>query len=156
RGCTVATREGPNVAYHLTTRMTLPSRTEEQNLEVTRIDMPPEYYYKAVPILTSHVYRLADLTNTSNYVLLPGDATVYVGSDFVGQMTLPLVAIGEPFTAAFGVDPQLQVQRQLIDWQVSTSGGNQVRQYDYRIRLSSFKAERVRVQVWDRLPHAEA
>jgi uncharacterized protein (TIGR02231 family) len=156
RGCTLAVREGPNVAYHLATRLTLPSRVEEQNLEVTRIDMPPEYYYKAVPVLTSHVYRLADLTNTSTYVLLPGEATVYVDSDFVGQMNVPLVAVGEPFTAAFGVDPQLQVQRQLIDWSLTTSGGNQVRQYDYRIRLSSYKSEKVRMQVWDRLPHAEA
>jgi uncharacterized protein (TIGR02231 family) len=156
RGCASVVREGPNVAYHLATRLTLPSRTEEQSLEVTRLDMPPEYYYKAVPILTSHVYRLADLTNTSPYVLLPGDATVYVGTDFVGQMTLPLVAVGEPFTAGFGVDPQLQVQRQLLDWSLSTSGGNQVRRYEYRIRLGSYKTERVKVQVWDRLPSAQA
>jgi uncharacterized protein (TIGR02231 family) len=155
RGCGLSVREGPNVAYHLATRLTLPSRTEEQNLEVTRLDMPPEYYYKAVPVLTSHVYRLADLTNTSNYVLLPGEATVYVGGDFVGQMSLPLVAVGEPFTAAFGVDPQLQVQRQMIDWAVSTSGGNQVRRYEYRIRLSSYKPERVKLRVWERLPYAQ-
>jgi uncharacterized protein (TIGR02231 family) len=156
RGCASTVREGPNVAYHLNTRLTLPSRTEEQSLEVTRLDMPPAYYYKAVPILTSQVYRLADLTNTSAYVLLPGDATVYVGADFVGQMSLPLVAVGEPFTAGFGVDPQLQVQRQLLDWSLSTSGGNQVRRYEYRIRLGSYKPERVKVQVWDRLPSAQA
>jgi uncharacterized protein (TIGR02231 family) len=155
RGCSLTAREGPNVAYHLATRLTLPSRVEEQNLEVTRLDLPPDYYYKAVPILTPHVYRLAGLTNTSDYVLLPGEATVYVGPDFVGQMSLPLVAVGEPFTAAFGVDPQLQVQRQMTDWSLSTSGGNQVRRYEYRIRVSSYKPERVRMQVWERLPHAE-
>jgi uncharacterized protein (TIGR02231 family) len=155
RGCSLTAREGPNVAYHLATRLTLPSRVEEQNLEVTRLDLPPDYYYKAVPILTPHVYRLAGLTNTSDYVLLPGEATVYVGPDFVGQMSLPLVAVGEPFTAAFGVDPQLQVQRQMTDWSLSTSGGNQVRRYEYRIRVSSYKPERVRMQVWERLPHAD-
>jgi uncharacterized protein (TIGR02231 family) len=156
RGCSVTAREGPNVAYHLATRLTLPSRVEEQSLEVARIDLPPDYYYKAVPVLTSHVYRLADLVNASDFVLLPGEATVYVENDFVGQMNLPLVAVGEPFTAAFGVDPQLQVQRQMIDWGVSTSGGNRVRRYEYRIRLSSYKPDRVRMQVWDRLPYAEA
>ena len=54
--------------------------------------MKPDYYYKAVPVLTPHVYRLADLVNKSEYVLLPGEATMYVGSDFVGRMNLPLVA----------------------------------------------------------------
>jgi hypothetical protein len=35
-------------------------------------------------------------------------------------------------------------------------GGNQVLKYEYRILVSSFKSEPVKVQVWDRLPHAEA
>jgi hypothetical protein len=125
-------------------------------LEMARIDLQPEYYYKAVPILTQHVYRLADLVNKSNHVLLPGDATMYVDSDFVGQMTLPLVAVGEQFTVGFGVDPQLQVQRQMTDKGRTTQGGNQVLRYQYRISVNSYKQDRVRLQVWDRLPHAES
>lgn len=155
RGCSLALREGPTVTYHLNTRLTVPSRNEEQVLEVTRIDMAPDYYYKAVPLLTSQVYRLADLTNKSSYVLLPGEATTYIGSDFVGQINLPLVAIGEQFTAGFGVDAQLQVQRQMTDKSRTTQGANQMLRYEYRILVSSYKPEPVRVQVWDRLPHAE-
>jgi uncharacterized protein (TIGR02231 family) len=155
RGCGSAVREGPSVTYHLDTPLSVPSRNDEQTVEVARIDLPPDYYYKAVPVLTSHVYRVADLTNRSNYVLLPGEATLYAGSDFVGQMNLPLVAIGEQFTAAFGIDPQLQVQRQMTDLARGTQGGNQVLKYEYRIRVSSYKPERVRLQVWDRLPHAD-
>ena len=89
----------------------MPSRNDEQVIEVAKLDLKPEYYYKAVPVLTPHVYRLANLTNKSEYVLLPGEATMYHGDDFVGRMDVPLVAIGEQFTAGFGVDPQLQVQR---------------------------------------------
>jgi len=155
RACAFSSREGPSVTYHLNTRLTVPSRNDEQIIEVTRIDMPPEYYYKAVPVLTAHVYRLADLTNRSNYVLLPGEATMYIDSDFVGQMNLPLVAIGEQFTAGFGVDPQLQVQRQMTDKSRTVQGGNQVLRFEYRILVSSYKAEKVKLQIWDRLPHAE-
>jgi hypothetical protein len=117
--------------------------------------MTPEYYYKATPILSQHVYRIADLTNKSQHVLLPGDATMYVDTDFVGQMTLPLVAMGEQFTVGFGVDPQLQVQRQMTDRARTTQGGNQLLTYHFRILVSSYKSERVRLQVWDRLPHAD-
>jgi len=155
RGCALSTREGPSVAFHLSTKLTVPSRAEEQVLEVARIEMPPEYYYKAVPLLTSHVYRLAELTNRSEYILLPGDATMYIGSDFVGQMNLPLVAIGEKFTAGFGADPQLQVQRSMTDKARTTQGGNQALKYDFRILVSSYKSERIKLQVWDRLPHPE-
>ena len=155
RGCSPALREGPSVTYHLATKMTVPSRTDEQVLEIARLELTPEYYYKSVPILTSHVYRLADMTNKSDRILLPGEATMYIGTDFVGQMSMPLVAIGESFTAGFGVDPQLQVQRQMIDKTRSSQGGNQSLRYDYRILVNSYKTERIQLRVWDRLPHAD-
>jgi hypothetical protein len=150
-----SSRDGPSVTYHLKTRLSLPSRNDEQVLEVTRIEMAPEYFYKAVPILSPHVYRLANLTNKSDYVLLPGEATMYQETDFVGRMDLPLVAIGEQMTVGFGADPQLQVQRQMIEKSRTMQGGNQVLKYEYRILLSSYKAQPVSLQLWDRLPLAE-
>ena len=70
-------------------------------------------------------------------------------------MNLPLVAIGEQFTAGFGVDPQLQVQRQMIDKIAPCRAATRCCKYEYRILVSSYKAEKVKLQVWDRLPHAE-
>jgi hypothetical protein len=109
-----------------------------------------------VPLLTTHVYRLADVVNKSNYVFLPGDAIMYMGNDFVGQVNLPLVAIGEQFTVGFGVDPQLQVKRALVDRAQTTQGGNQMLRFTYRTLVSSFKNEEIKLQVWDRLPLAES
>lgn len=149
-------KDGPSVAYHLETKFTVPSRNDQQLVEVARIELEPTYFYKAVPVLSPHVYRLAEVTNKTPYVLLPGEATMYVGSDFVGRMTLPLVAIGERFTAGFGVDPQIQAERVLVAKNHSIQGGNQVQSYDYRIRVSSYKSAEVKMQVWDRLPRAEA
>ena len=134
-----AAHEGPSVTYHLRSRLTVPSRNDQQLIEVARIETKPEYYYKAVPVLTSHVYRLADLINKSEYVLLPGEATMYVGSDFVGRMNLPLVAIGERYTVGFGVDPQLQVSRLLVKKSRTVQGGNQVHNYDYRITVGELQ-----------------
>ena len=73
-------------------------------------------------------------------MLLPGEATVYVGSDFVGRMRLPLVAAGEPFIAGFGVDPQLQVSRRLVRKSRSVQGGNQIFDYEFRIGLRNYRA----------------
>jgi uncharacterized protein (TIGR02231 family) len=149
-------REGPSVTYHLKSKLTVPSRNDPQLIEVSRIELPPSYFYKTVPVLAPHVYRLAVLTNKSDTVLLPGEATMYVGTDFVGRMNLPLVAVGEQFTVGFGVDPQIQVTRDLINKARSIQGGNQVQTYDYRIRIQSFKQADVQVQVWDRMPRGEA
>ena len=106
RAAARSSREGPSVTYHLKTALTIPSRNDQQLIEVARIEVSPEFFYKAVPVLTPHVYRLATLTNTSDHVLLPGEATMYLNGDFVGQTRMSLVAAGKPFTVGFGVDPQ--------------------------------------------------
>lgn len=149
-------REGPSVTFHLDAHYSVPSRADQQLIEVTRLDFKPDYFYKAVPVLTTHVYRQANLTNDSAYVFLPGDATMYVGKDFVGRMTLPLVALGDAFAVGFGVDPQIQVERTLVAKTQSVQGGNQVHVYDFCIRVSNLKHEKVAVQLWDRLPKADS
>lgn len=148
--------EGPSVTFHLPTRLTVPSRHDPLLIEVARAEMKPEFFNTAVPVLSPRVYRQAHLTNTGDFVLLPGVATMYVGKDFVGRMTLPLVAAGEQFTVGFGVDPQVQVYRRLVDKSRTTQGGNQVRTYDFRIAVRSFRNQPVAVQIWDRLPRADS
>ncbi|HYV39307.1 MAG TPA: mucoidy inhibitor MuiA family protein [Gemmataceae bacterium] len=146
--------DAPSVTYHLKHILSVPSRNDEQVVEVAKLSLSPKYYYKAVPLLNTHVYRQADLVNKSEYVLFPGEATMYQGTDFVGRMSIPLVAVGEEFTAGFGIDPQLQIQRMMMDKTRTMQGGNQVLKYEYRIMVSSYKPEKVQVQVWDRLPMA--
>lgn len=148
-------KDGPSVSFTVAGNIGIGSRRDPQLVEVGRIELPAEYYAKAVPVLTPRVYRLAKLTNKSDLVLLPGEATAYVGSEFVGRMKLPLVAAGEPFIAGFGVDPQLQVARRLIRKTRSVQGGNQIFAYEFRIGLRNYRPGPVKVQLWDRLPTAE-
>jgi hypothetical protein len=142
----------PSVTFPIAGRLDVPSRKDPQLLEVARLDLAADPFAKAVPVLTPRVYRLARLTNKSDVVLLPGEATVYVGGDFVGRMRLPLVAAGEPFVAGFGVDPQVQISRRLARKTRSVQGGNQVFDYEFRIGVRNYRAVPVKVQVWDRLP----
>ena len=148
-------KDTPSVTFAVAGRLDVPSRRDPQLLEVTRVDLAADYFAKAVPVLTPRVYRLAKLTNKSEVVLLPGEATVYVGSDFVGRMRLPLVAAGEPFIAGFGADPQLQVSRRLVRKARSVQGGNQLFDYEFRIGLRNYRPGAVKVQLWDRLPKPE-
>jgi len=148
------TDDGPSITYNLGPKLSVPSRNDEQVVDIAKLKLKPSFYYKAVPVLNRSVYRLADLVNNSEIVLLPGEATMFQGTDFVGRMRMPLVAVGEEFTAGFGVDPQLQIQRQMVDKDRKMQGGNQVLKYEYRILVSSYKKDKVKVQVWDRLPLA--
>jgi uncharacterized protein (TIGR02231 family) len=135
------------VTFPIAGRLDLPSRRDPQLLEIARVELAAEYYAKAVPVMTPQVYRLATLTNKSDLVLLPGEATVYVAGDFVGRMRLPLVAPGEPFIAGFGADPQLQVSRRLIRKSRSLQGGNQVFDYEFRIGLRNYRPGPIKVEL---------
>ncbi len=148
--------EGPSVTYRLKGRRSIPSRNEVQVVEVSRSELAPEYFAKAVPVLSPRVYRLAKLVNTGDSVILPGEATMFVGDDFVGKMTLPLVSQGEPFTVGFGVDPTLQIGRRLMKKSRTIQGGNQVLTYEFRLVARNFGSSPSRLQVWDRLPKAQA
>ena len=150
-----APNEGPSVTYHLKGRRAIPSRRDAQVVEVTRFEMAAEYFAKAVPVLSPRVFRLARLTNTGDTVLLPGEASMFVNGDFVGRMKMPQVALGEPFTVGFGVDPQLQIGRRMVKKARTVSGGNQVLTYEFRIVARNFGDAPAKLQVWDRLPRAE-
>ena len=147
--------EGPSVVHRVKGRLTVPSRKDPQLVEVARVEMAPEYFAKAVPVLSPRVYRLARLTNSGGSVILPGEATMYVGSDFVGRMTMPQVAVGEQFVVGFGVDPQLQIGRRLVKKTEAVQGGNQVHTYEFRIVVRNFKTTPASLQLWDRLPRGE-
>lgn len=148
-------RQGPSLSYPLQGEFTISSRSDEQILEVQRLEMKAEHFFKAVPVLTSHVYRQATLVNSSGQVFLPGEATMYHDGEFVGRTNIPLVAAGEKFTVGFGVEPQLQVARKLVDKGRTVQGGNQILRYQYNILVSSYRGEISRLQLWDRLPLAE-
>lgn len=154
RDSTDSLTEGQSVTYKLDGTVTVPWRDEEQLLEIARVEFDPEVYYKAVPVLTPNVYRVASLTNPADrgLVLLPGPAGVYLGGDFVGRTALPLVAAGQQFEVGLGVDPQLTITRELIDRDAEVRGGNQVRRVAYLVRIESFKEEAVPVRLWERLP----
>ena len=148
-------KQGPSLSYPLKGEFTIASRSDEQILEIQRLEVKAEHYFKAVPLLTTHVYRQANLVNTSGNVFLPGEATMYHDGEFVGRMNLPLVAAGEKFVAGFGVEPQLQVSRKLLEKGRTVQGGNQILKYQYQILVGSYRSEPAKLQLWDRLPMAE-
>ncbi len=146
----------PSLLFRLEGTRTIPSRSDQQLVEVAQMALKADFYDRAVPVLTNHVYRLADLKNEGNSVILPGEARMYVGSDFVGRMELTSqIAVGEPFTLGFGTDPQVLIHRKLMEKEHTVQGGNQVWTYQYRIRANSYKDRPVKLQVWDRLPRAD-
>jgi len=140
------------VSYALGGTMSLASRSDQQLVQIAKLDLPGETYYQAIPLLTSYVYRAADVTNNAEIPLLAGPYSAYVGGEFVGQGNMLLVARGEKTMIGFGVDTQLRCRRELLDKSDSVSWGNRTQEFTYRLRLENFKDEPVTVRLIDRIP----
>ena len=147
--------EGPSVSYALTGTVSLASRSDQQMLRISSVELETRFYHVATPILTTHVYREAELTNTSADVLLAGPVSVYLDGRFVGRAELPTVAKGETFVMGFGADPQLRARRELADKSEAVQGGNREMALKYRLVLENYNDAPVAVRIFDRLPYAE-
>jgi uncharacterized protein (TIGR02231 family) len=108
--------EGLSLRYRLPARETIESRPEPTTVLVGRAPLAirPERF--CIPALDPTVWLRAEATNTSDYVLLPGRAAVYLGADYLGQASLATVRRDETFLLPLGPDPGIGVERvQLAD-----------------------------------------
>lgn len=147
--------DGPSLSYRLAGPVSLASRSDQQMVRIMQTDVGSHFYHVAVPVLTSYVYREAELMNTSDEDLLAGPITVYLDGRFVGQGEIPTVARGQTFVVGFGADPQLRARRELAEKQDGVQGGNRETRFEYRLVVENYAAEARPIRVLDRLPHAE-
>lgn len=143
-----------SVTYQLATRATLPSRADQQLVQIASLPLKGEIYRVATPVLTSYVYEEARLTNASQTVMLAGPVSTYVDGQFVGHGQIPTVAAGEAFTVGLGIDASLRASRELIDRSETIQGGNRVVEFTYRLAIENFGAGSAALRVLDRLPKA--
>lgn len=151
RGITVGD-SALSVTYTLPAAISLPSRNDQQMIQIASLTVPAETYYVATPLLTPYVYQQALISNTSNIALLAGPMTAYVDGQFMGQGQIPLVAKGQRFVVGLGVETQLRASRELVDKTEQTQGGNRVMDFKYRLLIENYTDKPVQVRVFDRLP----
>jgi len=149
------TGEGPSLSYRLSGKVNLASRSDQQMVRIMQTALESRFYHIATPVLTSFVYREAELTNNSPEDLLAGPITVYLDGRFVGRGEIGTVARGQKFVVGFGADPQLRVKRELADKGDKVQGGNRELSFHYRLVFENYKTEAVSVRVLDRLPYNE-
>jgi uncharacterized protein (TIGR02231 family) len=151
----VETGDGPSLSYQLEGAVSLASRSDQQMVRILQTGFASRFYHVATPVLTGHVYREAELVNTSSMDLLAGPIAVYLDGRFVGRSEIPTVARGQKFVVGFGADPQLRAQRELADRTEAVQGGNREISFDYRLVIENYKDQPVRLRLFDRLPHSD-
>ncbi|MGD9690102.1 MAG: mucoidy inhibitor MuiA family protein [Phycisphaerales bacterium] len=144
--------EGVSVSYKVGGRTTMPSRADQQLIQIAQLELPASVRRVATPSLTQYVYNEARVTNAADRVLLAGPAASYVDGEFVGSAGVPTIAAGEGFRAGFGIDTSLRTSKELVERAESHQGGNRIIEFTYRVAIENFGKAAALVTVLDRLP----
>lgn len=147
--------DGPAVSFVLPRTVVVPSNAEEsQTISLAAIDATADLYHVAVPMLTDSVYIRSEVANDSPYILLPGRASIFHGSDYVGKTSLSTVTPDETFTIDLGIDPTVSATRSLVEKNTASTGlfaSAKQTAYNYQIAISNGHDKPIELRVWDRI-----
>lgn len=151
-------RSGAAVTYRVRRPVAVPADGSPQKTTVTTLDFDAELDYITVPKLAEEAYLRAKIRNASEFVLLPGSASIFHfhGPEFVGKTALEITAPNEEFEIHLGVDDRIKVERELAGRAAAKSliGNTRRSSFGYKITLTNHLEVPARVAVFDQLPVA--
>jgi uncharacterized protein (TIGR02231 family) len=144
---------GAGLVYTVARPMPVPGDGGPHKTLVAAFDADAVLGYLTVPVLAPEAYLRATVTNGS-LLLLPGQARIFHGAQFVGETRLDTVAPGEEFEVKLGVDDQVKVERKLRRRTASKAilGGTRTIDIAYEITVENHRDRKARVSVHDHLP----
>ena len=147
--------EDLSIRYALATPVTLVSRRDAQMVPVIQHAAPAKFYHVAVPILTTSVFREAELINATSRDLLGGQVNIFLDGEFKGRTDISSIARGRTFTLGFGVDGQVKARRALVDRREDVQGGNRQVAITAEVMVDNFKDSPVSLRIRERIPFME-
>jgi len=147
---------GPAVEYRIPRAFTAMSdAAAERRTRVATLDAKPSFTLVAQPLVESDVYLRARFRNESAYMLLPGEARMYLGADSIGRTQLNETPVGGEVELWFGKEPRVTARREMITKKAGESGvfsKSKAIDREYRIVLTNTLARAIDLEVWDRIP----
>jgi uncharacterized protein (TIGR02231 family) len=142
------------VEYPLTMRQTIPSNGKEYVISLQEYQVPAVYKYHTVPKLDAGVYLLAKITDYGKYNLLPGQASIFYGDTFIGQVAINPQTTADTLLLSLGRDERIVVKRNRLNVKSSKSilNGAQKDVYEYEIVVRNNKSVAIDIEVLDQVP----
>jgi uncharacterized protein (TIGR02231 family) len=144
---------GAGLVYTVARPLAVPGDGGPHKTLVAQFDADAKLDYLTVPVLAQEAYLRATVTN-GPLLLLPGQARIFHGSQFVGETHLDSVAPGEEFEVQLGVDDQIKVERKLRRRATSKAVLGSTRTIDiaYEITVENHRERKATVSVHDHIP----
>jgi len=157
---------GTSVSFAISGLSTIPSdgRNGQQThkVSIAVIELHPQIEWISVPKIKDSVFMRCRVRNTSQYILLPGPASVYMDGSFVCKSSLPNVSPQESFSTSLGVDPAIKVTYHNQQRNTKSNAGsiltgkNDITSYTQRITVKNTRPTNVSpLFIEDHIPTSE-
>ncbi len=147
---------GTALIFRVGRSVDIPSDNSPHKTTIARDNLPCAFDYVSAPQIDEQVHLRASIENTSERVLLNGDANIFLSSEYVGTTKVKTTAPSEKFKVFLGIEDNIKVKRELIERNVEKGNplqGNIRRiSYAYRISVHNYAGAPRRVVVRDHLP----
>ncbi|MCS7257807.1 MAG: mucoidy inhibitor MuiA family protein [candidate division WOR-3 bacterium] len=146
---------GISLRYPLTGKISVKSGEPAKKFLIANFKIPATFEYFAFPKASELVFLSGKAQNSSEYILLPGEASTYVGSEFSGKTFLSRIAPQESLAINFGTDLRVKVKRELVRTLISEVGlfAKRIRhEFSYRTTLENYYQGTITVKLVEQIP----
>lgn len=145
---------GMNVEFEIDIRQRISSDGKEHLCMLQKLEMPATYRYHAVPRLDPAAFLIARITNYGQYNLLSGQANVFLGEMYVGQVEIQPNAVSDTLLVSLGRDEKISVKRVKLVDKMSKKffEDKQTETVGWEIILRNNKTTPIEIEVLDQLP----
>ncbi|MGZ6369012.1 MAG: mucoidy inhibitor MuiA family protein, partial [Ktedonobacteraceae bacterium] len=147
---------GTALIFRIGRSVDIPSDNSPHKTTIAQDNLPCVFDYVSAPQIDEQVHLRAAIENTTERVLLNGDANIFLSSEYVGTTSVKSTAPTEKFKVFLGIEDTIKVKRELIERNVEKGNALQgnIRRisYAYRISVHNYANAPRKVVIRDHLP----
>lgn len=150
-----AVETGVAIQFVLPGRVSLKSGATAKKLPLKQLTIPARFEYYTLPRANEKAFLTAQLANTSDLILLGGEASTYVNDEYTGTTTIPTLVPQESLTTGFGIDERIKVKRELVKtFKTRTGLLNKTEriQFVYRTTVENYHPKPIKIKIVEQLP----
>jgi uncharacterized protein (TIGR02231 family) len=153
---TTIERTGTALVFRVGRSVDIPSDNSPHKTTIARDNLPCDFDYVSAPAIEENAHLRATIHNSTERVLLSGDASIFLSSEYVGTTQIKQTAHAEQFKIFLGVDDAIKVKRELLERTVDKGNllQNDLRRstYAYMITIHNYGPNQRKIVVSDHLP----
>ncbi|CAE6433400.1 hypothetical protein ACGC1H_001521 [Rhizoctonia solani] len=104
-----------SATFNIPGRSNIPSDRGKHKVLITSLDFQVEPEWVCIPRKDTSVFLRCQITNSSEFTFLPGEASVFIGDSFVSKSQIQHVPPSDSFQLSLGIDPALRVTYPLVN-----------------------------------------